>query len=878
MLVVLLAAKGAAEVAERLNVPTVVGEIVAGLLVGPSLLGLVGDGNDVLRVLGELGVILLLLDVGLEMDLTELGAVGRASLGVAVVGVALPLAGGGGAALLVGLTGKQALFVGAALTATSVGITARVFGDLRALATVEARTVLGAAVADDVLGLVILTVVVRVVAEGSVSAATVGGVVAAALAFLGVAGYAAVRGAPPLLDLVARRSRSAGTLVGVALAFALAVAELANAARLAPVVGAFVAGLAMARSDAAPRIRRELTPVGHLFVPVFFLQIGIDADVRQFLHPNVLGLAALLLTVAVAGKVAAAAGMLRAPGDRLLVGIGMVPRGEVGLIFATLGLRTGVLGRDLYAALLLVVLATTLGTPPLLRRRLHAVRARAAAPATPDPRPPGGWLVTSDGTVELAARPPLAEALPVALAAAVAAGTHRPGERLLDWLGTLPETPLGWDPVARQRFFALLRDGGARAWRLLTVTGVLDRALPEVGAALARRQRDANELDPLAALRWPTVARVQPVAATVPHPERLLLAALVLDLADDAPVAVARRLAQRLDLGAAAEQQVARLVADAGLYAAAARRLDALAEEPVLCLAVHLGGTEQAGALLALTRAAHDLEPWEAARLAALHDRVRAVLAHPELTGRDAANLVERRRADAARRVTGDGVRHRVETAPRAHVLHATAEDLARQAALCEPRPAKGAVRVAVSAVPGGRWRVDVAARDELGLLAREAAALAGLGLRVADAVAATWPDGTAVTSFVATGAAPDAAAVERAVAAAPAGPVAARAVAGAAVTFDDEASPWHTLCRVTAPDADGLLAALAAAFAGSGASVRRAVVATVGGEAVDTFELTGRDGGKVDAATKVAVVRALAQGVAPRRRLRRPRSLVPAG
>src|SRR4051795_8499122 len=186
ILVVLVAAKVAAEVSERIGVPAVVGEIVAGIIVGPSLLDLVGQ-DEVLRVLGQLGVILLLLEVGMEMDLRELGAVGRASLSVATLGGIAPFGIGVGAGELLGMTGNEAVFVGAALTATSVGITARVFGDLRALATIEARTVLGAAVADDVLGLVILTVVVRVVSEGSVSAWLVLETIGLAIAFLVVA-------------------------------------------------------------------------------------------------------------------------------------------------------------------------------------------------------------------------------------------------------------------------------------------------------------------------------------------------------------------------------------------------------------------------------------------------------------------------------------------------------------------------------------------------------------------------------------------------------------------------------------------------------------------------------------------------------------------
>jgi Kef-type K+ transport system membrane component KefB len=431
---VLLAAKLAAEVAERVGVPAVVGEILAGVLVGPSALGLV-QGDDVLRVLGELGVLLLLLQVGLEMDLAELGAVGRASLTVAVVGVVVPMVGGIGVGLALNMTGKEALFVGAALTATSVGITARVFGDLRALATVEARTVLGAAVADDVLGLVILTVVVRIVEEGSVSAGVVAQVVLVAAGFLLVTSVAGVRLVPPLFALVQRHSRSAGTLVAVALAFTLAVSELAEAAKLAPIVGAFVAGIALVRSPAAERIRRELTPVGHLFIPVFFLQIGIDAEVGRFGDPKVLGMAAALLVIAILGKLVSAVGLLRAPGDRLLVGLGMIPRGEVGLIFATIGLRQHVFGNDVYAALLLVVLLTTLATPSALRWRLGQIRRTPTSGATS--RPEGGWLRSEGDVVELAAEPVPSEALRVALLAAAQLDRARPGPLLLLWLSKL---------------------------------------------------------------------------------------------------------------------------------------------------------------------------------------------------------------------------------------------------------------------------------------------------------------------------------------------------------------------------------------------------------------------------------------------------------
>src|SRR5262245_31055671 len=208
------------------------------------------------------------------MDLRELGAVGRASISVAVIGVVVPTVTGFGVAAAFGYDPKISLFLGAALAATSVGITARVFSDLRALATVEARTVLGAAVADDVLGLVILTVVVRLVSEGSVSLGDVSVILLVAIGFLVVATAVGSRLAPTIFQFLDRHARSAGTLVALALAFTLGFAELADAAQLAPIVGAFVAGLALSGSTASERNQRELAPVGHLFIPVFFLEIG----------------------------------------------------------------------------------------------------------------------------------------------------------------------------------------------------------------------------------------------------------------------------------------------------------------------------------------------------------------------------------------------------------------------------------------------------------------------------------------------------------------------------------------------------------------------------------------------------------------------------
>lgn len=893
ILVVLIAAKLAAEVAERVGLPAVVGEILAGVLIGPSMLGLV-RGDEVLRILGELGIILLLLDVGLQMDLKELGAVGRAAGLVATVGVVAPFALGWVAATALGLDTRTAIFLGAALTATSVGITARVFGDLRFLASVEARTVLGAAVVDDVMGLVVLTVVVRIVAGGAVSVASVGGVVALAVGFLAVTTLVGVRLAPPLFRTISRFSRSPGTLVAVALAFTLAFAELAALAKLAPIVGAFVAGLALARSDQAERIRVEITPVGHLFVPVFFLQIGIDADVRQFADPTVLLLASGLLVAAVVGKLVSPLGALGAPGDKRLIGLGMLPRGEVGLIFAGLGLREGVLGQDVYAALLLVVLVTTLLAPPLLRARLKTIRAHRTSPETTTPMPGGGWLSVVDGAIELEGRPGDHLTLHLALEASLLAAKAPPGPSLLQWFGSTSELALRWDSRATELLNRLLGEGNARSWRLLEAAGVLDRALPELADTYRRRRADPFELDPLGLLRWSLVDRVHELtrddtAAAIQyqqlsHPEWLSLAALILETGGgpEAPVQTARQLVKRLDLGAAAEQEIAMLVGEHELLRAAAARNNSLGESAVIPIALHLERPERARALYLLSLALGPLDRDERQRLDELSERVLEALAHPELTGRPARNLVERRRSEAVRIVGVDTpAAARINSAPLGYLLGQPSEAVARQAALLDPVPSRRRPRLSLEAIVDptnaaptsvngrrGQWRVELAARDQPGLLSGATDVLSAANLDVVEAVIATWPDGAALESFLVVGAGqPDGDALQRALAAALDSPSAWLPVPDAEVVFDEAGSPWCTPCVVRAADRPGLLHSIAAAFATAGANVHTASVVTEDGRAVDHFELTDRNGGKLDRRLQAAILVALAGGGAGGRR-----------
>jgi Kef-type K+ transport system membrane component KefB len=880
ILVVLIAAKLAAELAERAGIPAVVGEIVAGVLVGPSVLGLVDSGDEVLRTLGEIGVILLLLDVGLEMDLVELGRVGRASFLVAIVGVVTPLVLGlGTMEAFVTDDFNVALFVGAALTATSVGITARVFSDLRAMATTEARVVLGAAVADDVMGLVVLTVVVRLVTEGSVSLVSVAGIVTGAVAFLVVGVAVGMRLAPPLFRAVARVSRSTGTLVALALAFTLAFAELADLARLAPIVGAFVAGIALNRSDQSDRIRRELTPVGHLFIPVFFLQIGIDADIASFGQASVLRDAAILLVVAVVGKLVSPLGAIGTPGDKPLIGLGMLPRGEVGLIFATIGLANGVLNDDLYAALLLVVLVTTLATPQLLKLRYGRLRARArpAGPPAGTRAPPGGWLEVVDDEVRLRATPPLDQALPVALAAAVWVGRNRPGGDLIDWLAALPPDRPAWDATSRERLLDVVERGNARGWRFLDTTGVLDRALPELAEALRRRHAEPFTIDPLQAYRFVATERLRRLDADDPvaleiraldDVDRLFLAVLLSEAPDGAAA-----LAARIRVTGEAAEVVLDTVRDRDLLWSAARQPGALREEKVLQVASHLATPERARLLYTLSALrAEGRERWEMTRLRDLHELIQAALDHPELTGPDARGLADVRRLEAVALVAEDpALIERVGRAPLSYVLRQPFDAIARHSQLVHPRPERTEVRVRIEPVGDGRWWIDVAARDRPALLATVAGALARSGLDAGDAVVATWDDGAAIESFTVRAAAPPdegglTAAVVEGLGDAPV----SQPLLDADVDFDHEGSPWHSVCEVRAPDRPGLLHDVAAAFDAAGVDVLAADLHSEDDLVIDRFDVVDRNGAKLGAAHEDAVRRFLRDGVVPRRRFGR--------
>ncbi|MBA2609758.1 MAG: cation:proton antiporter [Actinobacteria bacterium] len=884
ILVVLVAAKAAAEIAERFGAPAVVGEIVAGILIGPSALGLVGHNDEVLRTLGEIGVILLLLEVGMEMDLAELGKVGRASFLVAVVGVAAPMALGFGAMEMLGFEFKTSLFVGAALTATSVGITARVFGDLRALATTEARIVLGAAVADDVMGLVVLTVVVRLVTEGSVSPLSVVGIVAVAVAFLVLGAGIGLRLAQPLFSLIHRVSRQTGTMVALALAFTLAFATAADAAKLAPIVGAFVAGIALTRSDQSERIHRELGPVGHLFIPVFFLQIGIDAQISAFASAAVLRDAAVLLVVAIIGKLVSPVGAIGSPGDKLLIGLGMLPRGEVGLIFATLGRAAGVLNDELYASLLLVVLVTTLVTPQLLKMRYSRLSTETmpTIDEAGEPQPSGGWLRITREAVDLAARPPAIEAVRIALVAAVAVAHREPGPRLTEWLRAVPEGAKRWRVDLMDELLDVIERGNGRSWRFLDVSAVLEGVSASLAGAITHRLDDARSIDPLGRYRFESVERLRrldgddPIAVEAQHlldPRPLILALLLVDALDaeyDA-ASVADAVGRELSLPDDICGGVTALVADADLLWAASMRPAAFESEAVLSLASHLRSPERARALYVLTRLHHDGERWQWQRIDEMYRLVQAALENDELTGAKARNLIDDRRRRALTVVEGKNAADRIEEAPRAYVLRQSAEAIARHAEFLR-RPV-GGDEVRVRALSNGdEWLLDVATRDRPGLLADVTGVLAKHRLSVVEAVVATWADGIALEAFRVNGDAPDCNAIAADIRAAFAIPLSSEPLHNATVTFDQSASPWHTVCDVVAPDRPGLLHTIATGFAAAGVDVVAATIGEADGRADDRFELVDRNGRKLSPDHEAAITRFLEAGVVAKRRWFRPR------
>jgi Kef-type K+ transport system membrane component KefB len=381
---ILVAAKLFGELAERIGQPAVLGELVGGVIVGGSVLGLVDPHVESVHLLAEIGVIILLFEIGLETDLMKLFAVGPAAAMVALVGVALPFAAGYWVALAFGLGTLPAIVAGAALTATSVGITARVLSDLGRLGDPEGQIVLGAAVIDDVLGLIILAVVADLTQGefGGLSAIVRTTVVA--FGFLAGALLLGQLVVPRLFRLISRHGKEP-TVAAMGLVFAFIMAILADLVGSASIIGAFAAGLVLASTEQAPAIEKGVLGLGHFFVPIFFVAVGAAVDLQVFGSRDVLLFGGALTLVAVLGKVAAGYAPFWFTGRKLVIGVGMVPRGEVGLIFAQTGLTAGVLDAGRFGALMLMVIVTTFVAPPTLKALLKpAAGAEAEESAVAD--------------------------------------------------------------------------------------------------------------------------------------------------------------------------------------------------------------------------------------------------------------------------------------------------------------------------------------------------------------------------------------------------------------------------------------------------------------------------------------------------------------
>jgi Kef-type K+ transport system membrane component KefB len=397
---ILVAAKIGGHLAVRAKQPSVLGELIAGIVLGalpwPFFADLRSDAG--VDMLARIGVLVLLFEVGLETTVRDVLGVGVASVRVAVLGTIGTLVAGFAAAMIA-MPGASILaraFVAAAITATSIGISARVLKDAGVSRTKEATTILSAAVLDDVLGLVVLAVIsgIAVSARGAsvVTPGSVAILVGKTVGFLLVAIVLGVKLSPTLFRHSARL-RSEGALLAAGLALCFGFAWASDVIGLAPIVGAFTAGLILDESHSARFVERgerslseRIEPISSLLVPIFFVMMGMRADLGALFDPRTLALVGALSIAAIAGKLACALGTPRGA-DRLTVALGMVPRGEVSLVFANLGVTLEVGGAPLldakaYSALVTVVIVTTLVTPIALERRIRALKQHEPALGT----------------------------------------------------------------------------------------------------------------------------------------------------------------------------------------------------------------------------------------------------------------------------------------------------------------------------------------------------------------------------------------------------------------------------------------------------------------------------------------------------------------
>jgi Kef-type K+ transport system membrane component KefB len=422
LVTIYLASKLGGELSYRLKLPSVLGELVGGVLVGVSCLHLLMFAgaqvssssllitvlqttaglessvsapafeiiSEIVNTLAEIGVIILLFEIGLESNLKELLKVGPQATIVAAVGVILPFGlGTAGLMLLFHLPAIPAIFAGAALTATSIGITSKVLSELGHLNSPEGQVILGAAIVDDVFGVIILAVVASLAKTGTIDVGQVTYLFLAAIAFLlGAIGLGNFFNKS--FSKIVEALKTRGSIVIPAFIFAFLLAYLATAIHLEAILGAFAAGLVLEETDAHKALKAEIMPIADLFVPIFFVVVGAKTDI-SVLNPWVpsnregLVIASFLVIVAIVGKVATAAVVSQKQGmNRLAIGVGMIPRGEVGLVFLGVGTTIGILPDALQAAIVVMVIVTTFLAPPLLRWILpQPPRVETDEPALP---------------------------------------------------------------------------------------------------------------------------------------------------------------------------------------------------------------------------------------------------------------------------------------------------------------------------------------------------------------------------------------------------------------------------------------------------------------------------------------------------------------
>jgi Kef-type K+ transport system membrane component KefB len=393
LFIMFAAAKFTAELFERLRQPAVAGEIMAGILIGPSLLNWAAP-TEITSILAEIGVIFLLFNVGLETKPAAIFRVGKSAAMVAVLGVVLPFVAGWLLMAAWGSSGVESLFVGTALVATSVGITARVLSAMGLLDAPTARIILGAAVIDDILGLLVLAVVSSM-AAGAVNYVAILTTAALAIGFTVFMAFVAA----PVVNRVAPsadRLRSGHGMFILGLVLCLGLSVAAAFIGVAAIIGSFLAGMAMAEaSEDHPKMHRQINGVTEFLVPFFLVNIGMQLRLDVFRSSSVVVLCVLVTLVAVATKfLGCGLGAINLGIKRAAqVGMGMVPRGEVGIIVAQIGLSLAVIGPELYGVVLFMAVATTLIAPPFLK---ILYRSEPAALGEIGPDDAGGILPSED--------------------------------------------------------------------------------------------------------------------------------------------------------------------------------------------------------------------------------------------------------------------------------------------------------------------------------------------------------------------------------------------------------------------------------------------------------------------------------------------------